>query len=188
DGVQKNQISGTVDWTQVSNNIAAGTHTLKWTYSKDASTVGGSDCGWVDKLEIAAPASDPIAEAVDYPGLTFTLSGTGSWYSQAATTYYGGDAAQSPVITHSQSSSMETAITGKTTVKFYWKVSSEANYDYLRFYIDGVLKTSISGTVNWTQQTYTVTSGAHTLKWTYVKDGSVSSGSDAGWVDKLELL
>jgi len=188
DGVQKNQISGTVDWTQVSNNIAAGTHTLKWTYLKDASTVGGSDCGWVDKLEIAAPTSDPIAEAVDYPGLTFTLSGTGSWYSQTTTTYYGGDAAQSPVITHSQSSSMETAITGKTTVKFYWKVSSETNYDYLRFYIDGVLKNSISGTVNWAQKTYTVTSGAHTLKWTYVKDASASSGSDCGWVDKLELL
>jgi len=188
DGVQKNQISGTVDWTQVSNNIAAGTHTLKWTYLKDVSVNTGSDCGWVDKLEITTPASDPIAEAVDYPGLIFTLSGTGSWYSQTTTTYYGGDAAQSPVITHSQSSSMETSITGKTTVKFYWKVSSEANYDYLRFYIDGVLKTSISGTVNWTQQTYTVTSGAHILKWTYSKDGSVSTGSDAGWVDKLELL
>jgi hypothetical protein len=82
---------------------------------------------------------------------------------------------------------METAISGKTSVKFYWKVSSEANYDYLRFYIDGVLKNSISGTVNWTQKTYTVTSGSHTLKWTYVKDSAVSSGSDCGWVDKLEL-
>jgi hypothetical protein len=188
DGVQKNQISGTVDWTQVSNTITAGTHTLKWTYLKDVSVNTGSDCGWVDKLEITTPAADPLAEAVDYPGLIFTLSGTGSWYSQTTTTYYGGDAAQSPLITHSQSSSMETSITGKTSVKFYWKVSSEANYDYLRFYIDGVLKTSISGTVNWTQQTYTVTSGAHTLKWTYSKDGSVSTGSDAGWVDKLELL
>jgi PKD repeat protein len=188
DGVQKNQIAGTVDWTQVSNNIAAGTHTLKWTYLKDGSVSSGSDCGWVDKLEITTPTADPIAEAVDYAGLTFTLSGTGSWYSQTTTTYYGGDAAQSPVITHSQSSSMETSISGKTTVKFYWKVSSEASYDYLRFYVDGVLKDSISGTVNWTQKTYTVTTAAHTIKWTYSKDGSVSSGSDAGWVDKLELL
>jgi PKD repeat protein len=188
DGVQKNQIAGTVDWTQVSNNIAAGTHTLKWTYLKDGSVSSGSDCGWVDKLEITTPTADPIAEALDYAGLTFTLSGTGSWYSQTTTTYYGGDAAQSPVITHSQSSSMETSISGKTTVKFYWKVSSEASYDYLRFYVDGVLKDSISGTVNWTQKTYTVTTAAHTIKWTYSKDGSVSSGSDAGWVDKLELL
>ncbi len=187
DGTEKTKIAGTVDWTQVTYNIAAGTHTLKWSYTKDGSVSSGSDCGWVDKLEITAPAADPIAEAVDYLGLTFTLTGNGSWYSQTTTTYYGGDAPQSPVITHSQSASMETSISGKTSVKFYWKVSSEANYDYLRFYIDGTLKDSISGTVNWTQKSYTVTSGSHTIKWTYSKDGSVSSGSDAGWVDKLEL-
>ena len=186
DGVQQDRIAGTVDWTQKSFNIATGTHTLKWTYSKDSSVSSGSDCGWVDKLEVVAATTDPLAEAVDYPGLTFTLSGTGSWYSQTTTTYYGGDAAQSPVITHSQSSSMQTTISGKTSVKFYWRVSSESGYDYLRFYIDGVLKNSISGSTSWAQKSYTVTTGTHTLKWTYSKDGSVSSGSDCGWVDKLE--
>jgi len=188
DGVQKNQVAGSVDWTQVSNNITAGTHTLKWSYIKDASAVGGSDCGWIDKLEIAAPAADPVAEAVDYPSLTFSLSGNGNWFSQTATTYYGGDAAESANIGNSQSTTMETVISGKTSVKFYWKVSSEANYDYLRFYIDGVQQAQIAGTVNWTQKTYTVSSSTHTLKWTFIKDGSVSTGSDCGWVDKLELL
>jgi len=188
DGTLKDQIAGTVNWTQKSYNIASGTHTLLWTYSKDGSVSTGSDCGWVDKLEIATPTTDPIAEAVDFPSLTFTLSGNGSWYSQTTTTYYGGDAAQSPVITHSQSATAQTTISGYTTIKFYWKVSSESGYDYLRFYVDGTLKDSISGTVNWTQKTYTVTSGSHTIKWVYSKDGSVNSGSDCGWVDKLELL
>jgi PKD repeat protein/beta-lactamase superfamily II metal-dependent hydrolase len=188
DGVQKNQISGTVDWTQVSNTIATGTHTLKWTYSKDSSVSSGSDCGWVDKLELVTPSTDPIAEALDYAGLTFTLTGNANWYSQTTTTYYGGDAAQSGLITHSQSTSMETTISGKTTVKFYWRVSSESGYDYLRFYIDGTLKNSISGSTSWAQKTYTVTTGSHVLKWTYSKDASASSGSDCGWVDKLELL
>jgi PKD repeat protein len=188
DGVQMNQISGSTTWAQVSNSLAIGTHTLKWTYIKDSSVSSGSDCGWVDKLEIVTPTTDPIAEALDYAGLTFTLTGNANWYSQTTTTYYGGDAAQSGLITHSQSTSMETAISGKTTVKFYWRVSSESGYDYLRFYIDGTLKNSISGSTSWAQKSYTVTTGAHTLKWTYVKDSSVSSGSDCGWVDKLELL
>jgi hypothetical protein len=82
---------------------------------------------------------------------------------------------------------METVISGKTSVKFYWRVSSETNYDYLRFYIDGVLQNQIAGSTSWAQRSYTVSSGSHTLKWTYYKDYSVSSGSDAGWVDKLEL-
>jgi hypothetical protein len=34
------------------NHGASGSHTLKWTYVKDASVVSGSDCGWVDKLEL----------------------------------------------------------------------------------------------------------------------------------------
>jgi vibriolysin len=187
DGVQKNQISGTVNWTQVSNNIAAGTHTLKWTYLKDSSVSSGSDCGWVDKLEITTPSSDPIAEALDVTGQTFTLSGNANWYSQTTTTYYGGDAAQSGAIGHSQSCSMETTISGKTSVKFYWRVSSETNYDYLKFYIDGVEQAKISGSTSWAQKTYTVTTASHVLKWTYIKDGSVVSGSDCGWVDYLQL-
>ncbi len=187
DDTEKTKISGTVNWTQVSYNVTAGTHTLKWSYIKDASVVSGTDCGWVDKLEITTPASDPIAEAVDYPGLTFTLSGNANWFSQTTTTYYGGDAAQSGDIGNSQTSTMQTTISGKTSVKFYWRVSSEANYDYLRFYIDGVQQASISGSTSWAQKTYTVTSGSHTLKWSFTKDGSVSTGSDCGWVDYLQL-
>lgn len=187
DGVLQDQIAGTVDWTQMSYNVSAGSHTLKWTYYKDGSVSSGSDCGWVDKVELTDPAADPIAEAVDYPGLTFSHSGNGDWFSQTTTTYFGGDAAESADISNSQTSTMTTTITGKTSVKFYWKVSSESSYDYLRFYIDGVLQDQISGTVNWTQKTYSVSSGSHTLTWTYYKDYSVSSGSDCGWVDKLEL-
>jgi PKD repeat protein len=187
DGVEQAKIAGEVDWTQMACNISAGTHTLKWSYIKDPYVYGGSDCGWVDKLEFGAPVADQIAEAVDSPSLTFTLTGNANWYSQTTTTYYGGDAAQSGDIADLQSTTMETVISGKTSVKFYWKVSSETNYDYLKFYIDGVLQDQIAGNVNWTQKTYTVSSGTHTLKWSYVKDNYVSSGSDCGWVDKLEL-
>jgi PKD repeat protein len=187
DGVEKTRIAGTVSWTQVAYNIPAGTHTLKWSYTKDYSVSSGSDCGWVDKLEITAPAADPIAEAVDDPSLSFTLSGNADWFSQTTTTYYGGDAAQSGDIGNNQTSTMETTISGKTSVKFYWRVSSETNYDYLRFYIDGVEQDSISGSTSWAQKTYSISSGSHTLKWSFTKDYSVSSGSDCGWVDKLEL-
>jgi hypothetical protein len=187
DGVEKTQIAGEVDWTQVAVNISAGTHTLKWSYIKDPYVYDGSDCGWIDKLEFGAPVSDPIAEAVDDTSLIFTLSGNGNWYYQTTTTYYGGDAAQSADIADNQSTTMETAISGKTSVKFYWKVSSEANYDYLKFYIDGVEQAQIAGNVDWTQRTYSVSSGTHTLKWSYIKDTYVSTGSDCGWVDKLEI-
>ncbi|HLP57945.1 MAG TPA: hypothetical protein VK186_03910, partial [Candidatus Deferrimicrobium sp.] len=189
DGVQKDRISGTVNWTQKVYNVAAGSHTLKWTYAKDNSGSSGSDCGFVDKLELAASAQNPIATALDKPALTFSLTGNQAWTVTTVGPYYGGSSVTVPAaLADGQSATMSTTVPGFTTVKFYWKVSSEATYDVLVFYIDGVEKARISGTTSWAQKAFTVTSGSHTYKWTYVKDSSVSGGSDTGWVDKLELL
>ena len=82
---------------------------------------------------------------------------------------------------------IHTTIIGEGTLSFYWKVSSEAGYDFLEFYIDGVLQDRISGMENWHQMIYTITEpGSHTLEWRYVKDWSESVGADSGWVDQVE--
>jgi hypothetical protein len=74
-------------------------------------------------------------------------------------------------------------ITAADDILFYYKVSSESGYDYLRFYIDGSQRGEWSGTVDWTQAGFPVSAGEHTFKWAYEKDGSVSNGSDCGWID-----
>ena len=51
DDVLQDQISGEVGWEQKSYTVSgAGSHTLKWRYVKDSSSLDGSDCGWVDCL------------------------------------------------------------------------------------------------------------------------------------------
>ena len=55
DGTQQGEWSGTVDWTQTTYDLAAGTRVLKWEYTKDYSVSSGSDCAWVD--DIIFPAS-----------------------------------------------------------------------------------------------------------------------------------
>jgi hypothetical protein len=63
DGVlQSGRISGTVDWTAQSHAITAGSHTLRWRYTKDGSAVSGSDAGWVDQL-VWAPSGGYQAAA-----------------------------------------------------------------------------------------------------------------------------
>jgi hypothetical protein len=189
DGLLQYQISGNIDWQQKSYTIPAGSHSLRWTYSKDISASKGVDGGWIDKVEMveAKPGEDPLAKALDLQRLTFNTSGDGDWYAQSATTYFDGDAAESSQIANNQSASLSTTISGYQSVKFYWKVSSEPGYDHLHFYIDDVLQDRISGDIDWRQQVYAVSAGTHSLKWTYAKDYSVSTGSDCGWVDKLEL-
>jgi len=48
--LQPGSISGEVDWQQKNISIPAGSHIIKWIYSKDAFAGTGSDCGWVDKV------------------------------------------------------------------------------------------------------------------------------------------
>ena len=113
------------------------------------------------------------------------LGGDADWQITSSGAYEGEYAAKSGTITHNQVSTMSLTVDISTDdqISFFYKVSSESNYDYLNFYIDNVLKDGWSGDVDWTEIAYDVTAGTHTFKWEYSKDYSVSSGSDCAWVD-----
>ena len=70
---------------------------------------------------------------------------------------------------------------------FWYKVSSENNWDKLHFYMDGTDLAQWSGNVAWTQHSQPVTAGTHTFKWSYTKDYSVNSGSDCAWIDDIKF-
>lgn len=54
DGTQLGSWAGTVDWTEATYELAAGTRELSWTYSKDGSVSSGSDCAWIDYIVFPA--------------------------------------------------------------------------------------------------------------------------------------
>lgn len=70
-------------------------------------------------------------------------------------------------------------------ISFYYKVSSEQHYDYLRFYIDGTQQEQWSGNEEWSQVSFGVRAGRRTFEWVYSKDGSSYSGSDTAWIDDI---
>jgi len=184
-----------VDWQKKSYSLSAGSHTLKWVYSKDSSGYAGDDCGWVDGLTVGtgslAGQPDTMSEALDSQ-LKFTESGTGDWWLASGIDddyYYEADSAQATG-TEGEEACLQAIVDSPNseTVKFYWKVSSVQGYDYLQFYIDGTLKDQISGEVAWTQKSYAVSSGIHILKWRFIKNSSGSSGDNCGWVDPRSPL
>ena len=56
DNIEKDKWSGEADWEMFEYDIEAGDHTIKWTYSKDGSTVSGSDCAWIDFIILPGAA------------------------------------------------------------------------------------------------------------------------------------
>jgi len=109
------------------------------------------------------------------------------WFAQNRETHDDDVAAQSGPIPHGQQSVLETVVTGPGTLSFWWKVSSEAAYDFLRFYWNNmaVPYASMSGETDWQQIRLTLGDGSHRLRWVYVKDATVNRGRDAGWVDEV---
>lgn len=99
--------------------------------------------------------------------------------------YEGEYAARSKDINDNQVSTMflEYSVATDGELSFWYKVSSEGGYDYLKFYINNSQQDEWAGEIGWTQATYDLSAGDYTFKWVYDKDGSVSNGEDCAWVD-----
>jgi len=159
----------------------SGSFTLNLTVSSALGNDSITRAGYITCIPFLS-----LADVLDNPSQTFTTSGDATWFGQTDVYHYGGSAARSGDIEDNQQSVLETTVDGPVQVSFSWTVSSEEGYDYLRFYIDGEEKASISGEPGtWAQEEYSVGTGSHTLTWSYSKDGSESAGMDAGWVDRV---
>ena len=117
------------------------------------------------------------------------LSGNALWFADDTEAYEGQYSARSGDISNNQTSTAQLTVTLAEAgdLSFWYKISTEANYDYLRFYVDGALRAQWAGFLGWAQYVTPVTAGEHTFRWTYDKDFSVSSGADAVWVDFIEM-
>ena len=130
--------------------------------------------------------SDDLAEALDISVAT-AGSGDDSWFRQASVTFDSEDAAQSGDINDGQSSVLSIDVTGPDTITFRWRVSSEEIFDFLKINLDNQVIAGISGEQDWMLFSLDVPAGPHTISWVYDKDGSVSVGADAGWVDDVRF-
>ena len=74
---------------------------------------------------------------------------------------------------------------------FTYRVSSQASYDKLWVYVDGIaidgFSTGQSGTVAETFVTVPLTMGTHYVEWTYEKNPSTHSGEDAAFLSNVYL-
>lgn len=172
---------GVYTWTPPS----AGTYTLTHRTTKDGVPVGETLTATFTVTSPSAP-TDSLGTALDNTALAFGTDGNASWFVQSDEFHSGRSAARSGAIDHGGETRLTTTVSGPGTLSFWWKVSSERNYDKLSVSVDDVERADISGEQDWARKTVSVTgNGAHTVVWTYRKDGSVSGGADCGWVDQV---
>lgn len=165
------------DWQRFTYQIPAGQHALRWVYY-------GGDAGYLDEVSFTAD----LPQALGNQGLRLVSGedGTSSWTAQSATAHEAAFAAQSGTASDDGASTLKTTISGPGALSFWWKVSSEEGYDFLRFYIDGAEQSgAISGEADWQQCSFQIPTGSHEIKWVYAKDESESAGADCGWVAEV---
>lgn len=131
-------------------------------------------------------------ESGDLSQYQWQTSGNAPWIITSGNPYEGAFAAISGDINDDQTSvlSLEVNVLSEDTISFYKKVSCEEGwgttlYDGLDFSVDGTSLGVWGGEVPWGKEAFLLLSGVHELTWTYFKDGSISSGNDAAWLDYI---
>ena len=133
-----------------------------------------------------------LEEAANLTGHVLTTGGDANWTVDLATNYDGVAAIRSGTVGDSQETWVSMSVEGPGTVSFRVLVSGEYNRgklcDYLTFEVDGTQKYA-SYDADWGNvEIEVVGAGAHTLKWTYLKNASKSAGCDCAWLDEVEWV
>lgn len=122
-----------------------------------------------------------IGSAIGDPGVGWIYD-PGSWNTQNQIKHGQAAAIQSQPTYDSSASAIDNTVTGPGTLSFWWRVSSETNYDLLQFSINGEVQATISGNTGWRYCKFRVPAGTAGLDWMYSKDGDTAWGLDCGWI------
>ncbi len=132
------------------------------------------------------------SSALDIDTFTFSSTTINEWFNQTGETQDSEDALQSANIRGSGNTCLatriDTDVVGGGQLSYYFKVSSEKNFDHLIITINGKEVGRYSGEVDWTLQTYDLITGTYTIEWCYTKDRLVNKGLDVVFLDNFSYI
>jgi hypothetical protein len=202
--VEENLITYFADFSRVSGDPSSGTYEVgitlpqgsqpgEWSfelYLKDRVGNAGFHPGGVFTVTSGVPASAAtfLGHALDAVHLPFTTAGTG-WFIGVNETNDGIDSAWPRPVPDGGSSTMSTTVTGPGTLRFFWRVSSEEDDDFLSVDIPSAsIHHEISGETFWEEMVLTIPPGTHPVTWAYIKGASGSDNQDMAWVDQVGFV
>jgi len=128
-------------------------------------------------------------ETASFDLYDWEFTGEADWFITDEIVYEGQYSGRSGVIGDNYFSalSIDYQVAYDDSISFYYKVSSENNYDFLHFRINSQDMFSLSGEHDWVRAAYPVTAGNVVFNWSYEKDYSVSNGYDCAFLDYIVL-
>lgn len=142
-----------------------------WSEASDGSTVilpVFANCADVDNCDLTFKVVGEWGQATDY-------------YMQGATSAYGH-------CIDNEQTTLQTRVTGPGTATFWWKASTEKDFDFYSVMVDGVVKNRISGDVDWNEQTIAIPAGSHVISWRWAKDSNTTGTLDRVWLDGVRYV
>ena len=132
--------------------------------------------------------------------IDWDLTGDASWAIDSLESYSGLSSIRSGAIDNNQTSTLNITVDvyEAGSLEFYYRVDSEYStsgdyfYDGLQFFVDGEFlaefQPETDGDSNWEYINYPLSTGIHTISWSYIKDsgdGNTASDSDCAWIDDI---
>jgi len=166
--------------------VEKGIHKVELAMTDD----GGDGDLFVDYVDVNALfTEDPSIEGFEtgnFSRFDWVSLGDANWTVASDEYNSGTNSAQAGLIDDNRSTTLKLTLDCMAgEISFYYKVSCEQHYDYLRFYIDGTQQGEWSGNEDWTGVSFPVRAGRRSFEWTYSKDESSSYGSDTAWIDDI---
>ena len=179
--------------------VAAGPHTIRFGYRKDAAGDEGQDTAWIDDVQLVAngaPFESYSFDAEDGGGTTDWTAGgyAGGWVATYGPAWMAVRRPATMAFAGTQSSPSRAAITrsfdwpagASAGLVMGYFVDSEPDHDPLRVLVDGALVWSISGAGRQgVVKIPLAAAGTHEITLEYVKDESGDVGRDEARVDFL---
>jgi len=127
-----------------------------------------------------------LAAALDESNISWSTSSNNPWFPQTNITHDGVSAARSGLITNTRVSVLTGTLTGPAAVKFWWKVSCDDFWTSLKVSVNGSNQASITGTIDWQEQTVLVGPGTQTVQWA-LTNIAFGTPDEAGWLDQVSV-
>ena len=177
------------DWTTYEVDLAAGTHTLTWSYTKDSSVNPMGDYFAIDNVSVKAS----LNQALNVAGgnINFVSEGDYPWIGvqDEGRVYARSGNAGVASSTSTLTATVNVAMASTLSFDFKaWGEGSSTAWDKCVFSIDGTPQFTYGALDNdWETYQVDLAPGTHTLTWSYTKDSSVNPTGDYFAVDNVKI-